>query len=139
MLPLTPQSRVRCLGCRLLGCRFGFRDKVDFHHVPKSLQSKHLQPPLAWKESNLRPTTYKVAALTTELHASSRAGGIRTHTHLIKSQGCFRYTTTLWLVARIRLHRRTVDICFLSLVRVVLLSGGAAVVALGIELRRRSA
>ena len=65
---------------------------------------------LAWKESNLRPTTYKVVALTTELHASSRAGGIRTHTHLIKSQGCCLYTTTLWLVGRIRLHRRTVDI-----------------------------
>ena len=47
----------------------------------------------------------------------SRAGGIRTHTHLIKSQGCCRYTTTLWLVVCERLHRRTVDIFVLLLVR----------------------
>ena len=49
---------------------------------------------LARKELNPRPASYKDAALTAELRASSWAGGIRTHTHLIKSQGCDRYTTT---------------------------------------------
>ena len=87
--------------------------------LPLTLQSQNCFQ-LAWKELNLRPTTYKVAALTTELHASSRAGGIRTHTHLIKSQGCFHYTTTLWLVGRIRLHRKTIDIVFLLSFRKVL-------------------
>ena len=75
---------------------------------------------LAWKELNLRPTAYKAVALTTELHASSRAGRIRTHTHRVKSQGCCRYTTTRKLVGRMRLHRRTVDILFLLLVHKVL-------------------
>ena len=84
---------------------------------------------LAWKELNLRPTAYKAVALTTELHASSRAGRIRTHTHLVKSQGCCRYTPTRKLVGRIRLHRRTVDILILLVVREIL-----KVVALGIEL-----
>ena len=50
---------------------------------------------LARKELNLRPASYKDAALTAELRASSnRVGGIRTHTSLIKSQVCSRYTTT---------------------------------------------
>ena len=42
---------------------------------------------------NLRPASYKDAALTAELRASSWVGGIRTHTSLIKSQVCSRYTT----------------------------------------------
>lgn len=49
----------------------------------------------AWKESNLLLTSYKDAALTTELHAvMSEAGGIRTHALRIKSPLCCRYTTT---------------------------------------------
>ncbi len=49
----------------------------------------------AWKESNLLLTSYKDAALTTELHAvMSEAGGIRTHALQIKSPLCCRYTTT---------------------------------------------
>ena len=71
--------------------------------LPLTPQSQICFRKLAWKELNLRPATYKVAALTTELHASSRAGRIRTHTHLVKSQGCCRYTTTRKLVGR--LHR----------------------------------
>ena len=67
MLPLTPQSR--CL--------------VLFISIQ-----------LARKELNLRPASYKDAALTAELRASSWVGGIRTHTSLIKSQVCSRYTTT---------------------------------------------
>jgi hypothetical protein len=72
---------------------------------------------LARKELNPRPASYKDAALTAELRASSWAGGIRTHTHLIKSQGCDRYTTTQDWLWRIRLHRTTVDIRMLLKVR----------------------
>ena len=75
--------------------------------LPLTLQSQIAM--LAWKELNLRLATYKIAALTTELHASSRAGGIRTHTHLIKSQECCRYTTTLWSVGCIRLQRESLN------------------------------
>ena len=67
MLPVTPQSRV---SFRLIAVQ------------------------LARKELNLRPASYKDAALTAELRASSWVGGIRTHTSLIKSQVCSRYTTT---------------------------------------------
>ena len=67
MLPVTPQSRI-----------------VDLFHVVQ----------LARKELNLRPASYKDAALTAELRTSSWVGGIRTHTSLIKSQVCSRYTTT---------------------------------------------
>jgi hypothetical protein len=49
---------------------------------------------LARWELNPRPASYKDAALTAELRASSWVGGIRTHTSLIKSQVCSRYTTT---------------------------------------------
>ena len=90
---------------------------------PAANTSVPLVVQLAWKESNLRLAPYKNAALTTELHASSRAGGIRTHTHLIKSQGCYRYTTTLWLVGRICLHRRIIDIFLLLLIRDLVSSG----------------
>ena len=83
MLPVTPQSRI-----------------VDTPHVVQ----------LARKELNLRPASYKNAALTAELRASSWAGGIRTHTRLIKSQGCSRYTTTQYWLAWIRLLRTYVDI-----------------------------
>ena len=95
--------------------------------LPLTPQSHVVQ--LAREELNLRPTTYKVVALTTELRASalSRAGRIRVFitagrlfssltlgvdpcSHLIKSQGCCLYTTTRWLVGRIRLHRWTIDI-----------------------------
>ncbi len=50
----------------------------------------------AWKESNLRPSSYKNAAPTAELHAANKSevGEIRTLARLGKSQGCFRYTTT---------------------------------------------
>ena len=87
--------------------------------LPLTPQSHVVQ--LAREELNLRPTTYKVVALTTELRASalSRAGRIRTHTHLIKSQGCCLYTTTRIMVGRMRLHRKTVDILFLPVVREV--------------------
>ena len=67
MLPVTPQSRV-----------------VDSLHIVQ----------LARKELNLRPASYKDAALTAELRASSWVGGIRTRSTLIKSQVCNRYTTT---------------------------------------------
>lgn len=59
--------------------------------LPLTLQSHVVQ--LAREELNLRPTTYKVVALTTELRASSGAGGIRTLTVRIKSPMCSRYTT----------------------------------------------
>jgi hypothetical protein len=72
---------------------------------------------LARKESNLRPASYKDAALTAELRASSWAGGIRTHTRLIKSQGCSLYTTTQYWLGRIRLLRIDVDITLLLVVR----------------------
>ncbi len=42
----------------------------------------------ARKESNLQPSSYKDAALTTEPRAASRAGGNRTHTERIKSPSC---------------------------------------------------
>ena len=48
---------------------------------------------LAREELNLRPTAYKAVALTTELRASSGAGGTRTLTVRIKSPLCSRYTT----------------------------------------------
>jgi hypothetical protein len=59
-------------------------------------QASYLTPvQSAWKESNLLLTSYKDAALTTELHAvMSEAGGIRTHALRIKSPLCFHYTTT---------------------------------------------
>jgi hypothetical protein len=44
-------------------------------------------------------------------------GGIRTHTYLIKSQECSRYTTTQKWFVRIRLHRNSVDMDVLRLVR----------------------
>ena len=72
---------------------------------------------LARKELNLRPASYKNAALTAELRASSWAGGIRTHTRLIKSQGCSHYTTTQQWLGRMRLLLMTVDIVLLLLVR----------------------
>jgi hypothetical protein len=72
---------------------------------------------LARKELNLRPASYKDAALTAELRASSWVGGIRTHTSLIKSQVCSRYTTTQYWLGRIRLLRKIVDIVFLRVVR----------------------
>ena len=78
MLPVTPQSRI-----------------VDSFHVVQ----------LARKELNPRPASYKDAALTPELRASSWVGGIRTHTSLIKSQVCSRYTTTQERLGRIRLLR----------------------------------
>ena len=66
---------------------------------------------LARKELNLRPASYKDAALTAELRASRNwVGGIRTHTSLIKSQVCSRYTTTQEWLGRIRLPRIGVDI-----------------------------
>ena len=68
---------------------------------------------LARKELNLRPASYKDAALTAELRASSWVGGIRTHTSLIKSQVCSRYTTTQDWFVRIRLIRMIVDIALL--------------------------
>ena len=77
---------------------------------------------LARKELNLRPASYKDAALTAELRASSIwVGGIRTHTSLIKSQVCDRYTTTQKWLGRIRLIRTTVDIRMLLEVRVWIL------------------
>ena len=90
MLPVTPQSRV----------------VIAFHVVQ-----------LARKELNLRPASYKNAALTAELRARSWVGGIRTHTSLIKSQVCNRYTTTqLWSWC-ICLSRGSVDIYLFLLVR----------------------
>lgn len=59
--------------------------------LPLTPQSHCLQ--LTWEELNLRPASYKDAALTTELHASSGAGGIRTLAVRIKSPLCSRYTT----------------------------------------------
>ena len=72
---------------------------------------------LARKELNLRPASYKDAALTAELRASSWVGGIRTHTRLIKSQGCSLYTTTQYWLGRIRLLRIDVDMTLLLVVR----------------------
>ena len=72
---------------------------------------------LARKELNLRPASYKDAALTAELRASSWVGGIRTHTSLIKSQVCSRYTTTQYWLWCIRLFRGIVDILMLLVVR----------------------
>jgi hypothetical protein len=68
---------------------------------------------LARKELNLRPASYKDAALTAELRASSWVGGIRTRSTLIKSQVCNRYTTTQCWFRRIRLFCNTVDMLFL--------------------------
>ena len=88
---------------------------------PVTLQSRDLLCfvccQLARKELNLRPASYKDAALTAELRASSWVGGIRTHTSLIKSQVCSRYTTTQLRLGRIRLLRRIVDIVLLLMVR----------------------
>ena len=74
---------------------------------------------LARKELNLRPATYKVAALTAELRASSWVGGIRTRSTLIKSQVCNRYTTTQCWFGRIRLIRDTVDMLLFLVIRFV--------------------
>ena len=88
---------------------------------PVTLQSRDLFCllccQLARKELNLRPASYKDAALTTELRASSWVGGIRTHTSLIKSQVCSRYTTTQYWRWRIRLFRGIVDMLMLLVVR----------------------
>src|SRR5882762_2157982 len=92
MLPVTPQARV-----------------VNSVHVSK----------LARKELNLRPASYKDAALTAELRASSWVGGIRTRSTLIKSQVCNRYTTTQCWFGRISLIRDTVDMLLFLLVRFV--------------------
>ena len=62
--------------------------------VPRILHPQSFFIQLARKELNPRPASYKDAALTAELRASSWVGGIRTHTSLIKSQVCSRYTTT---------------------------------------------
>ena len=79
---------------------------------------------LARKELNLRPASYKDAALTAELRASaSWVGGIRTHASLIKSQVCSRYTTTQQWLGCMRLHCRIVDIELLLVVRVAITSG----------------
>ena len=67
MLPLTPQSR------------------VSFH--VDSIQ-------LARKELNLRPASYKDAALTAELRASELGRRDSNPHQPIKSQVCSRYTTT---------------------------------------------
>ena len=77
---------------------------------PVTLQSRDLFCSncyqLARKESNLRPASYKDAALTAELRASSWVGGIRTHTSLIKSQVCSRYTTEPRICSTVfELHR----------------------------------
>ena len=90
MLPVTPQSRVFSL-CFVVQ--------------------------LARKELNLRPASYKDAALTAELRASSWVGGIRTRSTLIKSQVCNRYTTTQCWFERIRLIRDTVDMLLFLVVR----------------------
>ena len=74
---------------------------------------------LARKELNLRPASYKDAALTAELRASSWVGGIRTRSTLIKSQVCNRYTTTQCWFERIRLIRDTVDMLLSLVVRFV--------------------
>ena len=74
---------------------------------------------LARKELNLRPASYKDAALTAELRASSWVGGIRTRSTLIKSQVCNRYTTTQCWLGRIRLIRDTVDMLLSLVVRFV--------------------
>jgi hypothetical protein len=87
---------------------------------------------LARRELNPRPASYKDAALTAELRASSWAGGIRTHTLLIKSQGCSLYTTTQYWLWCIRLLRIDVDITLLLVVRSD--SCISRVVALRIEL-----
>jgi hypothetical protein len=87
MLPVTPQSRI-----------------VNSFHVVQ----------LARKELNLRPASYKDAALTAELRAQSWVGGIRTRTNLIKSQVCNRYTTTQYWLGRMRLSRGMLDIVLSS-------------------------
>ena len=69
MLPLTPWSRVLSVPITALALRIG---------------PAGVEPASA---------AYKTAALTVELRASE-VGGIRTHTHRIKSPGCCRYTTT---------------------------------------------
>ena len=74
---------------------------------------------LARKELNLRPASYKNAALTAELRASSWVGGIRTRSTLIKSQVCNRYTTTQCWLGRIRLILDTVDMLLFLVVRFV--------------------
>ena len=89
---------------------------------PVTLQSRHsihvVVIQLARKELNLRPASYKDAALTAELRASSIwVGGIRTHTSLIKSQVCSRYTTTQYWFGRIRLLRSFLDMVMLLVVR----------------------
>ncbi len=55
----------------------------------------------ARKESNLQPSSYKDAALTTEPRAASRAGGNRTHTERIKSPSCclLHHNPECWLSA----------------------------------------
>src|SRR2546426_9371443 len=85
--------------------------------VPRILHPASFQCQLARKELNLRPASYKDAALTAELRASSWVGGIRTHTSLIKSQVCSRYTTTQYWLWHIRLLRKVVDIICSLLVR----------------------
>jgi hypothetical protein len=94
------KSRGCCLNTSVPGCHFRF-----------------LLIQLARRELNPRPASYKDAALTAELRASSWAGGIRTHTRLIKSQGCSLYTTTQDWLGRIRLLRIDVDITLLLVVR----------------------
>src|SRR6478609_5897912 len=90
MLPVTPQSRVFSL-CFVVQ--------------------------LARKELNLRPASYKDAALTAELRASSWVGGIRTRSTLIKSQVCNHYTTTQCWSGRICLFCDTVDMLLFLMVR----------------------
>ncbi len=63
----------------------------------------------ARKESNLRPDPYKRPALTVELRAAfSRAGGTRTLAWRIKSPLWCRYTTTPYLVGRMRFNRANI-------------------------------
>ena len=89
MLPVTPQSHL---------ADAGFRGQGIYEFVISLLPTSRILYPdffqLARKDLNLRPASYKDAALTAELRASSWVGGIRTHTSLIKSQVCSRYTTT---------------------------------------------
>ena len=102
---------------------------------------------LARKELNLRPASYKDAALTAELRANLRVaareswvGGIRTHTSLIKSQVCSRYTTTQYWLWRLRFMRCRRDIgppiscCLIAMVLLVAEATSPYVVALRIEL-----
>ncbi len=53
----------------------------------------------ARKESNLQPSSYKDAALTTEPRAASRAGGNRTHTERFKRPSCclLHHNPECWL------------------------------------------